>query len=68
MTKVPGFDGNPVAKVSAKALCEEMSRRGFLEKDEKGNVSSTGRSSFHRAKIELLKDKLQEGDGLIWRP
>jgi hypothetical protein len=66
--KTPGFDGKPVAKVSAKALCEEMNRRGFLEKDEKGNVTSTGRSSFHRAKIELLKDKLQEGDGLIWRP
>jgi hypothetical protein len=36
--KTPGFDGKPVAKVSAKALCEEMNRRGFLEKDEKGNV------------------------------
>ena len=62
VTKAPGFDGKPVAKVSA-----AMNRRGFLEKDEKGNVSSTGRSSFHRAKIELLKYKLQEGDGLIWR-
>jgi hypothetical protein len=48
--KTPGFDGKPVAKVSAKALCEEMNRRGFLEKDEKGNVTSTGRSSFHRAR------------------
>jgi hypothetical protein len=45
-----------------------MAGRGFLKKDPSGAVSSTDRSDFHRAKIELLKDKLQEGAGLIWLP
>ena len=56
------------AKVSVDAIREGMAGRGFLKKDPSGAVSSTGRSDFHRAKIELLKDKLQEGDGLIWLP
>jgi hypothetical protein len=56
------------AKVSVDAIREGMAGRGFLKRIPSGAVSSTDLSDFHRAKIELLKDKLQEGDGLIWRP
>jgi AAA domain len=68
VTKTPGHDGKPVSKVSVDAIREEMARKGFLKKDGDA-VSSTGRSDFHRAKIEQInKGKLTEDDGLIWRP
>jgi hypothetical protein len=66
--KTPGLDGNLVQKVPADAIRNELKKRGFLEKDENGKITATGRSHFRRAKIALLgKSKILETDDLIWR-
>jgi hypothetical protein len=66
--KTPGLDGNLVQKVAADAIRNELKKRGFLEKDENGKITATGRSHFRRAKTALLgKGKILETDDLIWR-
>ena len=42
--------------------------RGFLDKNDDGSISSTGRSDLYRARADLLKSKiLVEENGQIWR-
>jgi hypothetical protein len=66
--KSPGFDGKPVSKVKVDAIRDEMKRRGFLEKNEKGQLTSTGKSNLRRAKTSLLSaGKILESEDLIWR-
>jgi hypothetical protein len=66
--KSPGFDGKPVLKVRTEAVRDEMKKRGFLEKNEKGQLTDTGRSHFRRAKTSLLSaGKILEDEDLIWR-
>ncbi|HEY8129913.1 MAG TPA: hypothetical protein VIF39_14565, partial [Hyphomicrobium sp.] len=68
VTPSPGFDGAPVRKVKADAIRDEMRSRGFLQTDDKGNLTATGRSDFHRAKTDLLTAKrFAESEGLLWR-
>jgi hypothetical protein len=68
VTPSPGFDGAPVRKVKTDAIREEMRSRGFLQTDDKGNITATGRSDFHRAKTDLLIAKrFAESEGLLWR-
>jgi hypothetical protein len=63
-----GFNGAPVRKLKVDALREELKFRGFLEAKETGGLTATARSSFHRAKTDLLTEtRLYEGDGLIWK-
>jgi hypothetical protein len=50
----PGFDGKPVRKISVDALRDEVKSRGFLEMKETGGLTNTGRSTFHRAKSDLI--------------
>jgi AAA domain len=64
----PGFDGKPVRKVKSEAIRAEVQNRGFLDTDEKGNVTPTSRSHYSRAKTNLLaKPVLVEAKGLTWR-
>lgn len=68
VTKTPGFDGNPVSKVKVDNIRGELKKRGFLEKNEKGQLSSTGKSHFRRAKTALLSaGKIFEDEDLVWR-
>ena len=69
ISKSPGFDDKPVAKVKVDAIRDELKSRGFLPLDDKGNIEAFGRKLLFRAKEELLKAvKLVETEGLIWRP
>jgi hypothetical protein len=68
ITKSPGFDGAPVSKVKVDAIRGELKKRGFLEKNEKDNLTSTGKSHFRRAKTSLMDaGKIIEDEGLVWR-
>ena len=67
-TKAPGFDGKLVSKVRVDGIRDELKTRGFLEKNETGGLTDTGRSHFRRAKTLLLSaGKILENEGLIWR-
>ena len=68
--KTPGLNGNPVRKVSAGAIRDELRSRGFLDAEgTKGGITATSRSHLLRAKAQLLKTgKLVEKDGCLWRP
>jgi AAA domain len=68
VTKTSGLDGKPVLKVNAEAIRDEMKSRGFLPLDEKGHITGSGRKILWTAKTELLKTKLVEKEGLIWKP
>jgi hypothetical protein len=64
-----GFNGKPVLKVSVDRLREEVRNRGFLDTDDRRNITDASRKSFSRAKASLLAcERLIEADGLIWRP
>jgi hypothetical protein len=64
-----GFDGAKVLNVHVDELRNEVKSRGFLETNEKGGLTTTSRSHFRRAKMNLLDSrKLVESGGLIWRP
>jgi putative DNA primase/helicase len=68
VTPTPGFTGAPVRKVSIDAVRDWLKNRGFLEKNEKGNLTATGRSHFRRVKGQLLaKGGFAEDQDLIWR-
>ncbi|WP_051956081.1 AAA family ATPase [Beijerinckia mobilis] len=64
----PGFDGKPVLKVSVEDLRDKLKSRGFLEVNEKGQITATDRKNLTRAKTELIERRiLVEEDGKIWR-
>jgi hypothetical protein len=64
----PGFDGQPVRKVAVEAIREEVKSRGFLQVNETGGLSNSGRSAFHRAKADLITARSHiESEGLLWR-
>jgi hypothetical protein len=65
----PGFDGAPVRKVKVAAIRDELRERGFLPRDEKGNVSTAGRGAFFKAKAHWINTGgiMAEDKGLIWR-
>lgn len=64
-----GLDGGSVRKVALDEIREELKSRGFLETNDKGQISQTSRTLFRRAKVELLTaSTLVEADGWIWRP
>jgi hypothetical protein len=66
--KAPGFDGKLVSKVKVSGIRDELKKRGFLEKNETGCLTDTGRSHFRRAKTSLLSaGKILENEDLIWR-
>ncbi len=68
ITTSPGFDGKPVHKVKADAIRDELRGRGFLDTNEKGQITAASRQNLRRAKTALLDDKcFVENDGLIWR-
>ena len=69
VTLISGLDGALVRKVAIDNVREEVKSRGFLDTNEKGQISGVGRTLFRRAKIELLNaSTFVEADGLIWRP
>jgi hypothetical protein len=64
----PGFDGQPVKKVSVDAIRDELKDRGFLDKAENGRVTGAARESLRRAKASLLgSGNFVESDGAFWR-
>jgi hypothetical protein len=66
-----GFNGQPVRKIKAEALRDQVKTRGFLDIDEKGRIRGASREAYRRAKGKLLGSrppKLVEDGGLIWRP
>ncbi|SRR6266550_3275985 len=66
--KEPGFDGQPVIKVSVKAIRNEMKNRGFLPTNEEDCITRSGTTMLWQAKSELMKSKkLTEGGGMVWR-
>ena len=63
-------DRSSVLKVSVDSIRAELKKCGFLETDEKGNVSATGRTHFDRTKTNLIRTKggkFSQRDGFIWR-
>jgi len=63
-----GIDGFPIVKVPTTAIRDELKCRGYLDLEDDGSISATGRSDLRRAKMDLLKAKtLTEVDGQIWR-
>ncbi len=69
VTPSRGFNGKSVRKVKADAIRDHMKERGFLNVDDKGNLTPTGRTRFHRTKTQLLAAKggFVEQKGLIWK-
>jgi AAA domain len=66
--KTPGFDGAPVLKVKSDAIRDEVKSRGFLDKDDRGNLTAAARKMYERAKRKLLEtETLIEADGYIWK-
>jgi hypothetical protein len=60
--------GKLVSKVKVDDIRDELKKRGFLEKNETGGLTDTGRSHFRRAKTLLLSaGKIIEDEDLIWR-
>ena len=65
---LPGFDGHPVRKVAPDAVRDELRKRGFLEVDDAGHITSASRSAFLAAKTSLLdKTVFVENEGLLWQ-
>ncbi|HEY1863615.1 MAG TPA: AAA family ATPase [Roseiarcus sp.] len=63
-----GFGGESVKKVPVGKLRDEVKSRGFLEADDDGNLTSTARKHFQRAKTGLIASKrFIEADGKFWR-
>lgn len=68
VTPTAGHDDKPVKKVSVDAIRDDLRDRGFLDKDEAGNLTNNARQNFHRAKRKLLEGgAFFEQGGLIWR-
>ncbi len=68
VTQSPGFDGALVRKVKANAIRDELRSRGYLDTNEKGQITNLSRQKLYRAKTELLAKKVfVESEGLVWR-
>jgi hypothetical protein len=66
--KTGGFDGKPVKKVDIDKIREEVRDRGFLETNDAGFLTSTGRSKFLRAKVDLIDaNRFIEHKRKFWR-
>jgi hypothetical protein len=64
----PGFDRVPVKKVKADAMRDNVKDRGYLDTDEKGNITGAARMQYQRAKSVLLGGKgFVEEKGQFWR-
>jgi hypothetical protein len=66
----PGFDGQPVRKVSIETIRNEVKSRGFLETNDKDALTTSARQMFHRAKGSLLSAKPQthvESEAFLWK-
>lgn len=62
-------DRSSVLKVSTAAIRDELLERGFLERDEKDNISRVSRLHFYRAKKALVKrGTFAERKKQIWKP
>ena len=49
-------------------VVDELKSRGFLETKDSGGLTTTARSTFHRAKADLLSSgRLFESGGLVWK-
>ena len=65
----PGFNGQPVRRVSIDDIRAEVKSRGWLDTDDAGHVTPLGRQYFRRAKHELFGSQgYLEAEGLFWRP
>jgi len=62
-----GFKGEPVRKVRLPELLAEMIDRGHVNRGDKGQIPSTERSRFNRAKDALMNKSITEKGGLVWR-
>jgi hypothetical protein len=63
-----GFAHEPVRKVKIATLRDELRNRGILELDDKGSLSSSSRSDFRRARLDLINSRMfVESGGFIWR-
>jgi hypothetical protein len=68
ITPTHGFDGKAVRKVNVDSLRDEVKSRGFLDTDQKGQITAASRKTWQRAKSTLLAEhKLIEDKGLIWK-
>ena len=65
--ETPGLDGDPVRKVLADKLRDDLKARGWIETDEAGSITSNARSRLRRAKQTLfIAHEMIEQDGLVW--
>jgi AAA domain-containing protein len=63
-----GFDGNPVRKVSVDSIRDEVKSRGLLETKESGGLTDRARTTFARAKADLIASKSHvESEGFFWK-
>jgi hypothetical protein len=62
-----GFDGAPVKKVSLDEIRGWLKNRGYLDTNDKGNITAAARKYLHRAKTSLLGKTFVEDKGKIWR-
>jgi AAA domain len=63
-----GFDGKAVKKVTTDAIRAELHNRGFLDEDDRGNISQSSRDELRKAKKSLLaKGGFVESNKLFWR-
>ena len=61
---VRGFDG----KVETTRLRDAVKSRGFLETDDDGKITATGRQHWQRAKTDLIASRIfMEEDGKFWQ-
>jgi AAA domain len=66
---LPGLDGrSSVIKVPVKDIRAELANRGYLDVDDEGKITGSGRSQFCRAKATALQRfGFAERGGQIWR-
>jgi hypothetical protein len=63
-----GFNGSRVYKIPRDDIRAKMRDRGWLDKADDGQLSTTGRGEFKRARDDLEEQRLiVEENGLIWR-
>ena len=68
VTAGSGFDGARVFKVPRNKIRERMKDRGWLDTDDNGNLTNTGRSDFNRARNDCeARGAITEEKGFVWR-
>jgi hypothetical protein len=67
--ETPGLDGKQlVKKVGVDKLRDEVRLRGYLETNDGGGLTTTGRTHWRRAKTDLIASKrFIEDNKLFWR-